>query len=172
MAEELVVLGEPLVGEVPVERDVAAEERRGLDRLAVGPRGIRHLAVADSDRPVRRLTLVPAVRPLLARLEEVEANLLVREVIDGQVPRLVQQPRVAAVDDGLAADDRADSLRHRPPEEHRPGRRLDGEVQVPGRILREGPSPGRERHLALLQQIPSGRPGTPQVFGPQGSLLI
>ena len=146
MAEQLLVLREPLVDLLPVDGDVAGEELRGLERLAVRPDGVRRRAVADADRPVRRLALVRAVRLPFGGLEQVEAHVVVREVVDREMPGLVEQLRVAAVDDRLLREHGANPLRNRIEEEHGSSWRLDVEVEAALRLLRERPGSDRERH--------------------------
>jgi hypothetical protein len=146
VTEELLVLGEPLVGDVPVERDVPAEEARRLDRVLVSPDGVGRCPRADAKRPVAGLPLVRAVRALLASLEQVLADVAEREVVDGQVPRLVQELRVCRVDHGLPGEERSDPLGHRIEVDDRAGRRLDLHVEAAGRLLGERALACGERH--------------------------
>src|SRR5438067_857741 len=96
-------------------------------RLRIRPDDVLGRTVARADRPVRRLSLVEAVRLPVGGLEEVEAHVPVGEVVDGEVAGLVQELCVAAVDDGLLREHGANPLRNRIEEEHGSGGRLDVE---------------------------------------------
>src|SRR4029078_7705561 len=141
--------------DMPVERDVAAEKARGLDQILVLPDGVRRGSRADAQRPVAGVPLVRAVRPLLASFEQVGADVAEREVVNGQVPRLVQELRVARVDDGLPGEERTDPLRHRGEKEHRAGRRLDLHVETAGRLLGERASAGGQAHAWSNAPMPT-----------------
>ena len=89
MAEKLLVLDEPFVDAVPIERRVAGEKGGLLERLLVGPDRVLFDSVAHADGPVARLALVGTARPSVAWLEEVVPQVVLGDVVNGQVARLV-----------------------------------------------------------------------------------
>ena len=69
MDEDLLVLLEPVIELVPVERHVALDVGPIGDGFLVGPHRVLGSAAVDLDRPVRRLTLVGTGRALVGRHE-------------------------------------------------------------------------------------------------------
>src|SRR5215210_3806985 len=104
MYEDLLVLLEPRVHRVPVDSDVPVERWGGIHRLPVSPHGVLRDAVPDPDRPVRGVALEGTVRRVVRGLEKVHPHILLGEVVDRQVPCLVQELDAAAVRDRLAAE--------------------------------------------------------------------
>jgi hypothetical protein len=104
MPEHLLVLAEPLVYLLPAERRVPGEEGGRGDRLAVRPDRVGLEAASDADRAVRRRALVRAPRPAVARLEQLVPQVLLRHVVHGEVPRLVQELRADRVEHGLPGE--------------------------------------------------------------------
>ena len=149
VAEELLVLGEPLVHGVPLQRDVAGEEARGLGgafdlpgRLGDAARADAHVEVGG--QPLAALLLAP-----LRRDEQIAAHVVGGEPVDGQPARLVQQHRAARVHDGLALEQRPDAGGHRLEVEQRVGER-QRRVEAACRLRAERPRPHGQRHGATL----------------------
>ena len=143
------VLLQPLVHLVPVEGEVAGERRRIVERLWVAPDRVLGDLAAGMHGPVRRLALVRAGGVLVARDEQVHADLLLREVVDRQKTLLVQQLRVTAVDDGLAAEPRADPPR-RVLEVDQALRARQLEVERAGRAVPERAGSDGEGHAVFV----------------------
>ena len=104
--EHLLVLLEPLIHPVPVERDQVPDRLGAGERLRVVPGAGLDDLVADPDRVVGRLALLGAPRVPVGGLEHVRADVLGREVVGRLVAGLGQQQRAPAVGDRLAADHR------------------------------------------------------------------
>ena len=102
--EDLLVLLEPVLHRVPVERDAIRDLPHGGERFGVGPDAALGDAPASLDGPVARVALERAMRVVARWREQVEAHVDAGEVPDGQVTALVQEQHVARVDDGLAAE--------------------------------------------------------------------
>src|SRR5215212_7172839 len=102
MDEDLLVLLVPMIHLMPIECQVAGDRRAGVYRLRVTPHSVLGHAVADTHRTVSSFALEGAVSRVVALLQQVHADVLLREVVDGQEPRLVHQLHLLAVRDGLA----------------------------------------------------------------------
>ena len=135
--EDLLVLLVPVLDGIPVERHAIGDGRRPGQDLGIAPDLVLGDLAAHADRPVARVALERAVRRVLGRLEQVEADVRAREVPDRQVAGLVQQRDVAGVDDGLAADDPAHAPGRRLEVQRVPLRRIGLEVERPCRLLAE-----------------------------------
>ena len=107
VAGDRLVLDEPAVDAVGVQRGEPAQPRRGLERLLVGPDGVLAHVVADAQRPVRGVALERAVRRRLRALEQVGVDVGERDVGHRQDPGLVQQVRAGRVEHERVADERA-----------------------------------------------------------------
>ena len=95
---------------VPVEGGITGERRGGLQRLRVAPNCVLGNAIPNPHRPVGGVALERAVGEVVGRFEEVLIYVLLREVVDGQVPRFMQDLDRTAVDNGLAVEDRTHPL--------------------------------------------------------------
>ena len=111
MDEDLVVLLEPLVDAVPVEREQPLDVLTPVDRIQVAPHRVLDHPLADDEVPVRRFTFAGARRVLVGRLQEVGADVVTREVPDRAMVPLEQHQRGLGVDDGLVADEAPDPSR-------------------------------------------------------------
>src|SRR5262245_34514357 len=111
MAEYFLVLLQPLVDRVPVEREVASQPSRTVDGLLVAPGGVRRRTLATANRPIRGIALQWAVARAKTSLEQVQTHVRLGEIEDGQVPGFVQQLDALAVDDRLAAEHRSNPAR-------------------------------------------------------------
>jgi len=103
--EDLVVLLEPGVHPAPIDGQVALDVGTLGQRVLVAPDGVADHPVTDRDRPVGGVTLVRAVGGGVGRLQQLGADVLGWEVVDGQVPGLQQQQRPGGVDDGHAVQE-------------------------------------------------------------------
>src|SRR5215217_937688 len=101
MADRALILLVPSVHPVGIEGEIACYRWCGFDRRWVAPDGVLGDLVAGADGPVGSVALERAVGGVFGRLEEVHPGVLVWEVVDGQVPRLVQDLHPPAVDHGL-----------------------------------------------------------------------
>jgi hypothetical protein len=107
--EHLLVLLVPVIELLPVERHVAGELGRLLDRRLVTPHRVRGDAIADADRPVAGIALARAMRGLLRTLQPRLIDVREREVIDRQVVTLEQVLDVGGVDDRLTRERHANT---------------------------------------------------------------
>ena len=107
------------------------EERGRRERLAVRPDRVGLDPVAYAKRAVRRVALVRAVRLLLARLEQVVPQVLLRHVVHRQVPGLVEELRAERVEDRLPREEAAEPVRDRLEEQDGARRRVGDEVELP-----------------------------------------
>jgi hypothetical protein len=105
------VLLEPLVHLVPVEREIPGDRRRVLDRLWITPDGVLGHAIADPYRPVAGIALERTVAGVLGGLENVGSHLVLGEIEHRQMAVLVQKLGVTAVDDRLVGEPRAHAAR-------------------------------------------------------------
>ena len=137
--EDLVVLLPPRVHRVPVEGDVPGDVGARVDRLRVVPDRVLGDPVADADREVARLALARAGGVLVRRLEQVVADVLQREVVDGEMALLEEDQDAVRVGDGLAAEHHADAL----------DRRFDRDDLA-------GPRPRDHRHVHVLDGLGHG----------------
>src|SRR4029077_20796983 len=144
--EDLLVLLVPVLDGVPVEGDAIRDGRRPRQDLGVAPDLVLGDLAADADRPVARVTLEGAVRRVLGRLEQVEADVGAREVPDRQVTRLVEERDVAGIDDGLTAEDTPHAPGRGLEIERVPLRRIGLEVEGARRLLAERPRPHGQSH--------------------------
>src|SRR5262249_20972279 len=128
------------------EADEVADGLRLVARLGIAPRDGGHRLPGDRRVPVPRPPLVRAHRRERARLEEVHANVGLREVVARRERRLEEDPRPRALGDELAADANTDGTRAR--ERLDPVERV---VRVPDELL------------VLLEPAIRGRPGDADV---------
>ena len=80
--EHLLVLLVPVIHPIEVEGDQVLERLRSRERLGVVPGTRLERRVADPDRVVGGLALLWAVRVPVGGLEQVEPDVLGREVVD------------------------------------------------------------------------------------------
>jgi hypothetical protein len=143
-------LAQAAVLSLPVPGVVAAGGRRRLYWLVPGtvlvaPDGVAGDPVADDDRPVGGVALVGAVGGGVGRLQQVGADVLGWEVVDGQVHGL-QQQRPGGVDHGDVAQEGPHAAR---------GRR------GPDGVVAAGTVTGHGLEVAALQGVGHGRsPGS------------
>src|SRR5207244_910469 len=105
--------------------------------------------LADADRPVPRLALLGAPRGAVRVLEQLARDIVLGEVVDGEMLRLVQEPGAPAVDDRLAGDEGANPLRDRVPVEHRV-RSVDLDVEAASGTAAERTAPGRQGYRSRV----------------------
>src|SRR5690606_28965303 len=87
-----------------VEADTPRDRLCLGKRLLVGPGDVRVLLVTDPDGPIAGLALPRATRAAGSRLEHVEVDVRLREVVAGAEAALVKGDHVGGVGDGGAAD--------------------------------------------------------------------
>src|SRR5215211_4650524 len=102
--EDLLVFFVPMIHRVPIESDVPVDRWGRVYGFPVSPHGVLREAVPDPYRPVRGVALEGTVRGVVRVLKKVHAHVLLGEVVDGQVARLVQELDAEAVRDGLVAE--------------------------------------------------------------------
>src|SRR5581483_4429249 len=107
-------------------------------------------AIADAKRAVRRLSLVRAAGLLLAGLEQLVPQVFLGDVVDREVPGLVQELRADRVEDGFAREEAAQPVRHRVEVENRARRRVRREVEAPLRPRPERTGARCEPHAETL----------------------
>src|SRR5215208_3669175 len=84
MNEDLLVLLVPMIHLTPIEGQVTCKRRSGIYRLRVAPHGVLCDPITHPHGPVGGVAFKGTVRRVIALLEEVHADVLLREVVDGQ----------------------------------------------------------------------------------------
>lgn len=106
----LLVVLEPGIDAIPVEGDVAPDNLRLLVRVLVAPRHVLDAPAVDVDRPIAGVALERTMGVVLARLQEVHADILPRHVGDRPIAGLVHDQHPVALGHRLAAYDRTNPL--------------------------------------------------------------
>ena len=104
MNKDLVILFEPSIDPVPVERDVVLDRSHFVERLGIPPHRILGDPAASRNAPIGRGTLVRAIGMVLGGAQQFHAHIGAREVVDRQVTRLEQKMRRRTVGNGLAVE--------------------------------------------------------------------
>ncbi len=105
MDEDLFVLLVPGVHPVPVDGHGALDLGDLLEGRLVAPDRVLRAPFAHDDVPIGGLALEGTEGPVVAGLEQIQAQVRAREVVDRHVAGLAQQPHLGRVGQGLAAED-------------------------------------------------------------------
>ena len=106
MDKDFLILFKPVVDAVPVKRTVIlqVDRRHFIERRLIGPDGIFGCLAAGLDCPVGGVPLVLTMTGVTGRMQNIEPDVLHREVIDWQVVHLIHQHHVRRVRDPLPAE--------------------------------------------------------------------